>query len=309
MKNLNIFLLLFLSYTLSACGLHESMEAVKATPKKMDDMHDTMEKMNKGMDETVGGINDQRKLIPIIELMKYENYDELSPVPVKLMPYGEKLAQAVSADDMVKIAYLWLKEIDEIYPPKEVDQNGDEIEYTKEQVNKINTTKLGRLAALQIVTGFLPQVTVDQIIEEQIVKFGRFEETAYTILMLRAQFIRDVLLEASLLSMPLNSVGKLNQAIIYTRSLEFITQLPFVEQIKMKIKGLLSPMENFEEILKKDLALVKWKKIKLSAEKDLKIEKQVITGNSEKDAQIFKNKEEAFALAMKTIDEHISKLQ
>ena len=316
MKTFLLFLTVCFSFVLSSCGINESMDAVKATPEKMDNMqntigkmHGTMEKMNKGMGETVAGVNDQRILIPLIELMKYENYDELSPLPVKLLPYGKSLAQAVTADQMVEIVYLWLKEIDEVYPPKALDKNGNEIEYTAEQIDKINTTKLGRLAALQITAGFLPQTTVDQIIENQIINFGRFEETTYTILMLRVQFIRDVLLDASLLSKPLNSVGGLNQAIAFTQSLELITQLAFAAKIKMKVSGLLAPQENFEETLKKDLALTKWKKIKLSAEKDLKLELQVITGNPEKDAQILKSKQEAFALAMKTVDEHIQKLQ
>jgi len=254
--------------SLAACGMVEM-------PHKMDKSNQNMEEMAKKMDETnrkmeimVGGIEAQKQLIPFEAMLKAENVENLSPIPSRLMPYGEKLAQAIPADDMVKLAYLWLKEVDEVFPAHKVDANGDEIPYNKTEIAKINQDKLAHVVGLQIVAGFLPQSVINEMIEKQVYLSGRYEDTVYAILMLRTQFIRDVLLDASLLSAPLNNAGKVAQAVEYNKAIDSIAKLGFTNKIGLKTRGFIpeenSPVEKFDS----GIALKNWERIQRSAERD-----------------------------------------
>jgi len=277
--------------SLSACGLKDMIDM----PNKMDKSNQNMEEMAKKMDETnrkmeimVGGIEAQKQLIPFEAMLKTENIKTLSPIPSRLMPYGEKLAEAIPADDMVKLAYLWLKEVDEVFPAHKLDANGDEIPYTTEEIAKINQDKLAHVVGLQIVAGFLPQAVVQEMIEKQVYLSGRYEDTVYAILMLRTQFIRDILLDASLLTAPLNNGGKVAQAVEYNRAIDYIAKLKFSNRIGLKTRGFIpadiSPVESFDS----RIALKNWERIQRSAERDCDL---VGRGVEEKSGNLVRDQE------------------
>lgn len=277
-------------------------------PAKMDKTNENMEKMINNMDHTNAGIDDQRQLIPFENMLKEENSENLSPIPTRLMPFGKKLAEAIPAQDFVELAYLWLKEVDEVFPAHKLDANGDEIPYTQPEIEKINHDKLARLVGLQIIAGFLPQQRVNEMIEQQVYTAGRYEDTVYTILMLRVQFTRDVLLDASLLSAPLDNAGKVAQAVEYNKNIDFIAKLKFARKIGLKTKGFLptdlSPVEAFDT----GIALKNWQRIQRSAERDCDIGTRGVeekTGNPAQDQQLHQAQVAKYNKAMADIQSYI----
>ncbi len=266
----------------SGCGMVEM-------PSKMDKTNENMEKMIDNMNHTNDGIDQQKQLIPFENMLKPENTANLFPIPTRMMPYGKKLAEAISAQDFVELAYLWLKEIDEVLPAHKVDANGNEIPYTQDEITGINHDKTAVLMALQVVAGFLPQKAVQEMIESQVYNSGRYENTVYTILMLRVQFTRDILLDASLLSKPLDNSGKVAQAVDYNKNIDFIAKLPFAGKIALKTTGFIPTEDSPVEQLDTGVALKNWQRIQRSAERDCNVTARGAepkTGDAAKDQQL-----------------------
>ncbi|WP_413288738.1 hypothetical protein [Bdellovibrio sp. HCB337] len=282
----------------AGCGMIEM-------PQKMDKTNENMELMIQNMNHTNSGIDKQSKLIPFENLLKAENTENLTPIPTRLMPFGKELALVISAEDMVELTYLWLKEIDEVYPDHKVDANGNELPYSTEEIGKINHDKLARLVGLQIIAGFLPHATVEQIIHKQIHTGGRYEDVAYAILMMRSQFVRDVLLEASLLASPLNNSGKVAQAVEYNKSLDYLARLPFAKKIAVKTRGFIPAENSPEETFNPEIALINWKRIQSAAEQDWQVTPESITGDSVQDQAIYQQKQNSYKKSLAEIQSYI----
>lgn len=284
-------------------GMETTNAGMKEMIQGMGTTNANMREMIRGMDATVVGINDQRVLLPFEQLMNEANYERLSPIPSQLMPWGQKLAQAIPVKDFAELVYLWLKEIREVNPIKAQDKEGNELDYTPAEISRINKVKLGRFYALQTVCGFLPDEKVTEIIDLHIKQYSRFEKVAYKILMMRAQFIRDILLQESLLSEPLSSVGVIKEAMMYVEKLDFIALLPFKSKISYKIDGFLAPMDtNIEEKLDPKMMRTLLRKIDLSVNQDFKIEKEEVVVNSvEEQSKIQTQKTSDLAKAMEQL--------
>lgn len=312
---MKILILMVALISLAACDKIHNMVDM---PNKMDSMNKKMDSLTQGMNETNGnmgqmivlmgktvdGVDKQKVLLPFQALMDEANYEMLSPIPSMLMPYAKEFAAAIPPKDFAELAYLWLKEIREVNPLKKLDKEGNEIAYTDAEVSRINQLKLGRLIALQAVCGFLSDEKVNAVINLHIKQYSRFEKTAYKILMLRTQFVRDVLLRESLLSEPLSTVGEIKEAMMYIGQLDFISRLPYRNKVSVKVDGFLAPMEpTIQEAHDPKMMMTLLKKIELSVKQDFKIEQQVVVGeNSQEDAQIQSNKVADFNKAMEQLN-------
>lgn len=282
-------ILIALSFALVGCQAIDAVDATTQMPGKMGAMLAKMDETNAGINKTNDAVHDQAVVLPFEALLDPKYSTKLMPVPTGMMPFGKKLAERAYPDEIIEITYLWLKEIDEVYPEKAVNDKGDELPYTKEQVAQINHEKLARFMALQVIAGFTRQETVEQIVRDQIWSNGRHKKTAYKFLMLRAQFVRDILLDASLLASPLSEVGEIDQAITYASQLDYIAKLPFVDSVAVRTKGFLAPMDNMSELLDKKIAVKKWNKIDSAFDLDLKVGKQVVSGDPQKDEQLYRD--------------------
>jgi hypothetical protein len=97
-----------------------------------------------------------------------------------------------------------------------------------------------------------------------------------------------VALESSLFSEPLDTVGKLDEAIKYNDQLDFIARLPFVADVHVKIATFTDPQLNVDDAMDPALALQNWRKIKTKANRGLKVEESKLTGNPARDQQLYR---------------------
>ena len=310
MKNIALTLTVALSAVLiSACSktdkLLEAGQNVEDMKTQMKTLSQKMDDTNVKMEKMVSAVHDQQILIPYKELLDPKNGEVLSPIPFHMMAFGKKMAEAARSDELTEVVYLHLKEIDESYPTKQQDQNGNDVPFDKETITRINNEKTARYMALSVAVGHASPELISQIILDQIVNSGRYEETAYQILMMRFNFIRDVLLDSSLLSKKLSTVGEVTESIVVMQKLDFIAKLPFASKIALKTTGFLAPGENIDESLKPKSVLAKWESIRQKAELDCKIENQAITGDSVKDAFYYKERGSKYTDAIATIDSYI----
>ena len=233
------------------------------------------------------------------------------------MPYGKKLAEAASATELIDLTYLWLKEVDESLPAKDIDDAGNEVPYSRKQVARINNEKLARIIALQVIAGFTPQATVDEIVQNNIIGSNRdgsrrYEQTALAFLMLRTMFIRDVLLQESLLSGPLDNVGKVEDAIRYAKQIDTIAKYRFAAKVGFKTRGLIDeggvqmPAEDQpQEQLNTQVAGELWTKIQQKAHSDLQVTPREVGSSTDDDKKIFAQEQKRAERAFRELDAYL----
>lgn len=288
-----------LGLSLAGCGVIKATEAI---PNKMDGM-------TKGMQHTSDAVDNQTKAVALNGLLNPDNSAELTPVPTRMIPYGKVLGENLSAQELAEFTSLGLSEINEVFPDKKADANGNEIPYTADEIAKINHDKAARLIGMQIVAGFAPQATIDQLVNEQIYNAGEYESTAYTILMLRVQFIRDIRLDAQLLSAPLTNAGEIADAVNWNTKVDAIAKLAFADRIQMKTTGFIPAENSPAEKLDPSVALNYWKKIQTSAERDFNVSAKVLTGQQAQDQGLFQQQKDSFNQSMQLVNTFISSWQ
>lgn len=199
-------------------------------------------------------VHKQALLLAVNELTKVVNMEKISPAPTSLMPAAKVFAEEATPTEVVEFTHAWLKEIEEVAPMKEVDSNGEEKEFSKEKLHEIRVGKMGRLYGLMAIAGFLSDQKLDQIGDQFVVSFNRFQKTALKIHMMRVIFIRDVMIGSSLLSDSLFNSGAMNTAVEYMRQIEHVVQKPYVNMIALKVldKSMPVPMIEVEEKLDRE---------------------------------------------------------
>lgn len=224
----NIILIAALAMSMVGCKMLDAVDSVNATPAKMDDMNNQIKKTN-------NAVHKQTLLVAINEMSKPENQAKLFPVPTAMMPAGKAFAEEATREELVLLTYDWIKEIEEVTDLKKIDAAGNEVEYTIEEKNQMRREKTAKLYAMFIIAGFTPDEVVADIINTEILGNGRFQETGLQFLMMRTLFIRDVMLQASLLAKPLKTSGMMNEAVKYLQKLEVILRLPFVKEVSLNV--------------------------------------------------------------------------
>lgn len=239
---------------------------------KLKKMEEGMEATREGMKNTTEGLRKQ-KLAEASKIMLDENNRKaLSPIPSNMMSAARAMAEAISADEMLLWTKNYLIKVNEenftdSYPW--VDEGTEEGMILKV---KFTLNKVADLQMVMLVSGFLTEGTLNQIVSEQSEQ-GAYRDVAFAILKMRADFYSDVMLEAGLIGgdKKLESLGQIAKAIEYGEKLDYIVQLEFADQIKMNITGF---SEKQNEILSRPLdlklAAAKWTKIFNKAQSDFK---------------------------------------
>jgi len=272
---------------LAGCGAHEAIKSTNSMPEKMDDMlkemHETSCTMKKGLSFEA--------------LLKEEFGKVLIPVPFDLMPYAKNFAQCASEEDLAEVTYVWMKKLNEV--------TLDVASPTPEQVAKFNHERLHVYSALSAVAGFIPRAKLERMIDIQIVNDGAYQDAVLELLMLRAQFIRNVRLENGLFSKGLINVGRVEKAVEFAEELEYLSRLPFVSQISVSVTGFIDPYPDVIEAFDPNEASKMWAKIKVKAER-LNVEMKTWTGKPNEDAALYARRQSRMNTALGTINDRIS---
>jgi hypothetical protein len=302
MKGLSLIPILFAIF----CAGCSKTDALMEVPDKMDKMNHTTTEMVDKMDRTNAAIHDQQVLIPYKELLDPVNGEILSPIPFRMMAFGEKLAEAVTATELVKIVHLHLKEFQTVQFEEKVGADGVSVPSRAEQIEAFDHGKIARLTALMVLAGFVPEKTLNEAIDAQIKKSGPYEETTYQLLMLRYQFINDVLLESSLLIGTLESIGRVEEAIKYAKQLDDICQLPFWSRIVFHPKGFSDSSESQPIRVNQRDMIPLWKRIKADFSADKILEGQALTGDPQQDEALLLQKKARLTAASAVIEAKIA---
>jgi hypothetical protein len=117
---------------------------------------------------------------------------------------------------------------------------------------------------------------------------SRYRKSALKFLMMRAEFIKEVLLDSSVMN-SLTDIGELAEAIKFTEQLDYIVKLPFADRIAYKTKYADPQFEGLDlaKLLDKKVAKRTWQSIDAAFDVSLKIGGQTMTGDPVADEQMF----------------------
>jgi hypothetical protein len=309
---------LVLSLGLSGCEALDALRATKEMNGKMDGMNDKMESMNKKMDstndamkKTVDGVHGQELLLPLENMLTTESLEYIVPVPTALMPFAKKFAEAATPAELMDLTLVWLNQINNVTPIGNVDTEGKAKDMTEEELNSLRKHRIGKTMALAAIAGFTPQNIVEQVIEINIKHSSRHLPTAYKFLALRAFFIKEVLLEKSLLDGLMSSVGILEDSVKYMNYLSYLVNLSFAKSIAVHTTGLsevfyedINYSLNDENVKAIDAT---WVKIKTKAEIDLAdYQPRNVTGDKTEDDAAYADELNRINAAMARVNEAIA---
>jgi hypothetical protein len=261
MKKMMLIVAPVMAMALTACDLLDApsnltkmkatTEEMKDTTKEMKDnmenMKSTTQEMSDKMGTTNAAIHKQTLVAALDQMDKAENQAFTYPIPTGIMAAAKVFAEEIHPDELIEFMYIRLRELEEVDPVSGLDKDGYPIDPTPEQANQIRLQKKARLASLQAVAAFAQDEKVDAIIQNDIKGHGRYEETGYNFLALRASFLRDIMLRVSLkldkefTDENLTNSGMMNEAIKYLVKLDKISKLSFADKIQVDIKDDANP--------------------------------------------------------------------
>lgn len=182
---------------------------------------------------------------------------------------GAKLiAENMNTDEIVKFFYAKIKEFNKTVADEAEFDRTQVGNYSAKYVAEFNRRKQVQFVTLQAIAAQIPQdlmttcarkvkaadgsaetvtypckrttATIPAIIADQLSGGGgRFNDTVYNLLMLRAMFIDSFYLDNGVLSVStvMDSMGKLEDAFTYVSQLQFLVDQAFAEKIKFEHEG------------------------------------------------------------------------
>lgn len=245
---------------LPACKAMKAADATISMQDQMGNMLSTTKDMQKETSKLTSAIHLQKLDAALKTIYAPENTKEYFPPSSGLIAGAEVFAKEATAKEIVEYTYVVMKEVDKTAPKE--SRRGPDGKFPADYIEQFNHEKMVKLTALQAIAAQAPQSVIEEMIQAQVFNGGgRYEDTVYNVLMLRALFLQSYYLQEGVLAKPVNNIGKLESAYEYLKLLQFITSQPFADKIALKTVGIVAPGENLDEKL--DLASVKelWRQL------------------------------------------------
>jgi hypothetical protein len=278
-----LLILSLATVALSACEVKDAVQSVNNMPGKLDQTNQQMSQLS----------HDQTLLLTTQEMAKPENQEKLSPLPSALMPYAKKFAETAYEDELLDYIYLKIREIEEVNPSNGTDANGNDIPLTADQLHALSISKNGTLYSLFIISGYIPDAMMANIVQHQVYGRGRYQGLTMNILMMRVIFWRDLMLDSDLLEKPLANAEAMDEAIHRLNKIEYVLELPFVSQVSLNVKDGVYKLVDVSDSLTASGSLAptegEWKKAYNNALSSAQsYQKQSLTGNPQQDEAAYK---------------------
>ncbi|NBX68514.1 MAG: hypothetical protein EBR01_06090 [Proteobacteria bacterium] len=193
---------------LSGCGIKEMA----------DEARDNLRKTGNAVHLQVLTVALQQMLDPV-------NTDSLTP-PVRMFPYGDTFSKEASSSEITEVYHTFLVDV------KLGGQTGKSNPTAKDM--RLQGRKVS-LAAGGVISAFIPHEKLEEIIREQISRGGRYEDTAYVILLTRYTYLRDFFFASVVEKSERVNMDSVRKAAEYFKEIKYIAQLSFVDRIKLHV--------------------------------------------------------------------------
>lgn len=243
MRNLPL-LALSLTFALAGCKAIDAMDNTETMKTDLAAMKETTGGMSNTTNQLDGNMLELKRLATIAdgkaELVKTENTRAYAPPSINLVVGAKEIAENMNSDELIQFLDGKLKELRETTPKDSAYDASLLGNYSPDYVLEFNRDQQVRIVALQAIAGQIPQGMVEQLINEQVNGGGgRYIDTMYTTLMLRAMFIDSFFLDKGVFNTATSwsTVGEVRDASEKTSNLDFVASLPFADKISFVMPG------------------------------------------------------------------------
>ncbi|MBX7232328.1 MAG: hypothetical protein K1X29_09615 [Bdellovibrionales bacterium] len=216
---------------LMGCQAEKAMDSVIEVNQRTKETNEKLMKLEQE-------VRLQGLMIALEKMSDPDSYLLTVPISPEILAVAETFAREATVDEIVKLIYTWLLEINlthpnPIYSGGSPSQPTDaELEFNK----KVIGLKYARLQALITLAGLTPQPKIEQMIQSHILNQSEYAFAALNLLMGRFIYLKEGRLAALKLDgIPLSSVGDLEKSVEALKAMDFIIRLPFSEKITLLI--------------------------------------------------------------------------
>ncbi len=261
---------------LTGCKATQALDATIGMQGQMSSMIGTTKEMQTETSKLTEGIRLQKVGEGLKMLNDPINGRNFFPPSPALLAGSKLFGENANSLELVEFFYATMKEIEsaeipEWFTPGSAEQMAFERDFIRH--NAV------RVSALQAIAAHIPQNVVEQIIREQLFGGrGRFEDTAYQMLMFRAQFLKSYFLQEGVLATAPDNVGELDKAHEYLNRLFFVIDLPDASKVAYKLSTKYLPKNFLREVDAKNEDFVKesvkfWRKLRNAVNDNFPAEK------------------------------------
>lgn len=201
---------------LGGCGIQTATEDTRDLVKTSNGVQ---ENILAGIERTLESTHELKSLTALQNMTAPENTVFLDP-PVQMMPFAEIFVETTSEINLTKASYVLLSTA--MLPV----QNP-----TPEQTRQQEVA----FAAFRAVSGLMPDAKMQTILNNEVIRGGRYQNTAVMMVAARYVFIRDVLINTILDGKGKLNVGSLKEVAKRFASLKALAALPFAPKAPLEV--------------------------------------------------------------------------
>lgn len=218
----------------SSCKVIDAMdntETMKGDLAAMRSITQGMSSTTGGMKDGMDGLKQDAKLLAGIQMLKEaakSDKDYITPSG-GLLAGATAVGEAATNEQFMKYFNTQLIIIKDSAPNESRMVDG---QYPRSYIDEFNFGKNMDLTIAKALAGLLSQDRLVSLLQEQIGQGGgAYSDEAYQLLMLRARFLNDFLIDKISFRSKVDTIGKLRNAHEYVRQLQFIADLPYADKI------------------------------------------------------------------------------
>jgi hypothetical protein len=184
-----------------------------------------IDETRENLSKTGNAVHLQVLTVALQQMLSPVNTENLTP-PVRMFPYGDTFCKEATPTEITEVYHTFLVDV----------KHGGQAE--KSNPNEKDMRLEGRkisLAAGGVISAFIPHYKLVEIIDEQINRGGRYEDTAYVILLTRYTYLRDFFFASIVDKSERVNLDSVRKTAEYFNEMKHIAQLPFVDRVKLHV--------------------------------------------------------------------------
>lgn len=186
---------------------------------------DMAKEARENLRKTGNAVHLQVLTVALQQMLAPANTENLTP-PVRMFPYGKTFSQEANPMEITEVCHTFLVDVKHGGQTEKATPTADDLRLPGRKIS---------LAATGVIASFIPDEKLEEIIQEQIVRGGRYEDTAYVILLTRYTYLRDFFLASIVDKSERVNLDSVRKAAGYFADIKYIAQLPFLDRIKLHV--------------------------------------------------------------------------
>lgn len=186
---------------------------------------DLAEEARDNLIKTGNAVHLQVLTVALQEMLSPVNTENLTP-PARMFPYGDTFSKEATSHEITEVFHTFLVDVKHGAPAEKAIPNSKDLRLEGRKIS---------LAAGGVISAFIPHEKLVEIIDQQILRGGRYEDTAYVVLLTRYTYLRDFFFASIVEKSERVNMDSVRKTAEYFTEIKYIAQLPFVDRVKLHV--------------------------------------------------------------------------